>query len=73
MADLITGTSNGAAAERAVADLQNLGYSQNNISVMLSDQTRTREFAEKSTAPRPLRARVSVRASAGHWAPLSPP
>ncbi|MBV9849797.1 MAG: general stress protein [Armatimonadetes bacterium] len=46
MADLITGMfRNRADAERAVADLQNLGYSQNDISVMLNDQTRTREFA----------------------------
>ena len=46
MADLITGLfQNRADAERAVADLQNLGYSQNDISVMLNDATRTREFA----------------------------
>ena len=47
MADLITGIfQNRAAAERAVTDLQSLGYSQNDISVMMNDQTRTREFAD---------------------------
>jgi hypothetical protein len=46
MADLITGLfRTRAEAERAVADLQNIGYSQNDISVMLNDATRTREFA----------------------------
>lgn len=33
------------AAERAVADLQQLGYTQNDISVMMNDQTHMREFA----------------------------
>ncbi len=34
-----------ASAERAVRDLQGLGYAQNDISVMMQDQTRAREFA----------------------------
>ncbi len=46
MADLITGIfRDRAAAERAVADLQQLGYTQNDISVMMNDQTRARDFA----------------------------
>lgn len=46
MANLITGMfRNRADAERAVADLQSLGYTQNDISVMMNDATRTREFA----------------------------
>lgn len=46
MANLITGMfRDRPSAERAVADLQNIGYTQNDISVMLSDATRSREFA----------------------------
>lgn len=46
MAGLITGMfRDRASAERAVADLQNLGYTQNNISVMMNDKTRARDFA----------------------------
>jgi hypothetical protein len=46
MADLITGMfRDRVSAERAVADLQQLGYTQNDISVMMNDQTRAREFA----------------------------
>lgn len=46
MADLITGMFNSRpAAERAVADLQNLGYTQNDISVMMNNDTHAREFA----------------------------
>ncbi len=46
MADLITGMFlDRAAAERAVADLQQLGYGQGDISVMMHDQTRARDFA----------------------------
>ena len=33
------------SAERAVADLQQFGYTQNDISVMMNDQTRARDFA----------------------------
>lgn len=46
MADLITGMfRDRLAAERAVDDLQRLGYAPHEISVLLSDETRTREFA----------------------------
>ena len=46
MAELITGMfRDRTAAERAVADLQQLGYTQSDISVMMNDQTRAREFA----------------------------
>ena len=46
MADLITGMFHDRAdAERAVTDLQDLGYGSSDISVMLSDTTRSREFA----------------------------
>ena len=46
MAELITGMfRDRVAAERAVADLQNLGYAQSDISVMMNDQTRARDFA----------------------------
>lgn len=46
MADLITGMfRDRASAERAVADLQSMGYAQNDISVMMQDQTRARDFA----------------------------
>jgi len=46
MADLITGMFRSrASAERAVSDLQGLGYAQNDISVMMQDQTRARDFA----------------------------
>lgn len=46
MADLITGMfRDRASAERAVADLQNVGYTQNDISIMMNDQTRARDFA----------------------------
>ncbi len=34
-----------ASAERAMADLQQMGYTQNDISILMSDQTRVREFA----------------------------
>ena len=47
MADLITGLfRDRAEAERAVADLQNLGYSQNDISVLMNDEGEAGEFAE---------------------------
>ena len=47
MADLITGLFHDRAeAERAVNDLQNLGYSQNDISVMMNDAGDARGFAE---------------------------
>ncbi|MBV9848199.1 MAG: DUF2382 domain-containing protein [Armatimonadetes bacterium] len=47
MADLITGLFHDRAeAERAVTDLQNLGYSQNDISVMMNDTGQARDFAE---------------------------
>jgi hypothetical protein len=46
MADLITGVfRDRAAAERAVSDLHNLGYQAQDISVMMNDQTRARDFA----------------------------
>ena len=46
MANLITGMfRDRASAERAVADLQQLGFTQNDISVMMNDQTHAREFA----------------------------
>ena len=46
MADLITGMfRDRVSAERAVADLQQFGYTQNDISVMMNDQTRARDFA----------------------------
>ena len=46
MSALITGMFRTRAdAERAVADLQDLGYTQNDISVMMNDQTHAREFA----------------------------
>ena len=46
MSDLITGMfRDRASAERAVADLQNVGYTQGDISVMMNDQTRARDFA----------------------------
>ena len=46
MAELVTGMFlTRDAAERAVADLQGLGYRQNQISVMMSDQTRAHQFA----------------------------
>ena len=49
MADLITGMFRSrASAERAVSDLQNLGYTQNDISVMMNDQTQAREFASNT-------------------------
>jgi hypothetical protein len=35
-------------AERAVEDLHELGYRQDDISVMMSDETRTRDFAEST-------------------------
>ena len=47
MADLITGLFHDRAeAERAVNDLQNLGFSQNDISVMMNDAGEARGFAE---------------------------
>jgi len=46
MAELVTGMFlTRDAAERAVADLEALGCSQNAISVMMSDQTRAHQFA----------------------------
>ncbi len=46
MADLVTGIfANRADAEQAVNDLQKMGYVQNDISVMMQDQTRARDFA----------------------------
>jgi len=49
MADLITGTFRDRVfAERAVADLQQLGYTQNDISVMMNDQTRAWDFAAET-------------------------
>lgn len=46
MADWITGMfTNRAAAERAIGDLEALGYPHSDISVMMSDATRTRDFA----------------------------
>ncbi len=46
MAELVTGMFlTRDSAERAVADLQELGYTQNEISVMMNDQTRARQFA----------------------------
>jgi len=35
-----------SAAEQAVEELKDLGYKQNEISVMMNDKTRTKEFAE---------------------------
>ena len=47
MSDLITGLFHDRAeAERAAADLQNLGYAQNDISVLMDDRGRANEFAE---------------------------
>ena len=47
MADLITGMfRDRLSAERAVTDLQNLGYAQQDISIMMNDQTRARDFAD---------------------------
>ena len=47
MADLITGLFHDRAdAEQAVNDLQNLGYSQNDISVMMNDKGEAHSFAE---------------------------
>ena len=47
MADLITGLFHDRAeAEQAVNDLQNLGYSQNDISVMMNDAGEAGDFAE---------------------------
>ncbi len=46
MAEWVTGMFlTRASAERAVADLQALGYAQDEISVLMSDQTRARQFA----------------------------
>lgn len=46
MAKLVTGMFlTRDSAERAVADLQALGFTQGKISVMMSDQTRARQFA----------------------------
>jgi len=46
MAELVTGMFlTRESAERAVADLQDIGYTQNDISVLMSDQTRARQFA----------------------------
>jgi len=46
MAELVTGMFlTRASAERAVTDLQELGYTQDEISVLMSDQTRARQFA----------------------------
>ena len=46
MADLITGIFHDRAeAEQAVNDLQNLGYSQKDISVMMNDKGEARDFA----------------------------
>ena len=46
MSELITGMfRDRSSAERAVADLQDVGYSQNDISIMMSDQTCARDFA----------------------------
>jgi uncharacterized protein (TIGR02271 family) len=46
MAQLITGLFHDRAeAEQAVADLQNLGYSQNDISVMMNDAGQAQAFA----------------------------
>ena len=46
MADLITGMfRDRSSAERAVADLQGLGYAQNDISIMMNNQTQARDFA----------------------------
>ncbi len=45
MADLVTGMfQDRASAERAVHDLQQMGYAQNDISVMMHDQTQMRDF-----------------------------
>jgi uncharacterized protein (TIGR02271 family) len=47
MAELITGLfQTRAEAERAVNDLTSLGYSQSDISVVINDGTRAREFAD---------------------------
>ncbi|BDI33010.1 hypothetical protein CCAX7_50610 [Capsulimonas corticalis] len=47
MADLITGLfRDRASAERAVADLEALGYRQSDISVIIRDETARREFTE---------------------------
>ena len=46
MAELVTGMFlTRDSAERAVDDLQGLGYGQGEISVMMSDQTRAHQFA----------------------------
>ena len=46
MSDLITGMfRDRISAERAVADLQESGYSQNEISIMMNNQTQARDFA----------------------------
>lgn len=46
MADLVTGMfQSREAAERAVDDLQRMGYASKDISVMMQDQTRMRDFA----------------------------
>jgi len=47
LADLITGLyHNRSSAEDAVDKLENLGYKREDISVIMHDRTRTREFAE---------------------------
>jgi len=49
MGPMITGMFNDrAAAERAVEDLHRLGYSQNDISVMIQDETIHKQFADKN-------------------------
>src|SRR5258708_1770981 len=49
MGPMITGMfDNRAKAERAVEDLHRLGYSQNDISVMIQDETVHKQFADKS-------------------------
>jgi len=49
MGPMITGMFNDRAkAERAVEDLHRLGYSQNDISVMIQDETIHKQFATKN-------------------------
>ena len=49
MADLLTGMFRTRAdAERAIDDLQNMGYSAGDISVMMTDHTRARDFAQQT-------------------------
>lgn len=49
MTPMVTGMfRDRAAAERAVADLHNMGYSQADISVMIQDETIRKQFAENT-------------------------